>query len=98
MARPTADKDNDRRCGFEFITARDLDRLGTGGVIERLKARVGSDANVYLSVDIDVLDPAYAPGKLSSSSETKLPDPLLRRHGMQQRVRQSPAAGRLGNC
>lgn len=64
MARH-ADIDNDRRCGFEFITARALDRLGTAGVIEKLKERVG-DANVYISVDIDVLDPAYAPGKSRS--------------------------------
>ncbi|KAK0718957.1 arginase family-domain-containing protein [Apiosordaria backusii] len=60
LSRPAKDLDNDRRCGFEFVTARDLDRLGTAGIIERLKARVG-DAKVYVSVDIDVLDPAYAP-------------------------------------
>ena len=52
---------NDKRCGFEIVTARDIDRIGTAGVIERLKARVGN-TNVYISVDIDVLDPAYAPG------------------------------------
>ena len=52
---------NDARCGFSFVTARDLDRLGTRGVIEALKERVG-DSYVYISVDIDVLDPAYAPG------------------------------------
>lgn len=51
---------NDRRCGFEIVTARDIDRIGIAGVIERLKARVGS-TNVYISVDIDVLDPAFAP-------------------------------------
>jgi len=53
---------NDRRCGFHSITARDLDRMGSSGVIDAIKARVG-DANVYISVDIDVLDPAFAPGK-----------------------------------
>lgn len=30
------------------------------GIIDKLKTRVG-DTNVYISVDIDVLDPAYAP-------------------------------------
>ncbi|KAK4194453.1 arginase family-domain-containing protein [Triangularia verruculosa] len=60
LAHPVKDMKNDRRCGFDFVTARDLDRVGTSGIIERLKARVG-DANVYISVDIDVLDPAYAP-------------------------------------
>lgn len=52
---------NDRRCGFEIVTARDIDKIGVRGIIERLKDRVG-DTNVYISVDIDVLDPAYAPG------------------------------------
>jgi len=51
---------NDRRCGFEITTARDIDKLGVTGIVEKLKARVG-DTNVYISVDIDVLDPAYAP-------------------------------------
>lgn len=31
------------------------------GVIETLKGRVGN-SKVYISVDIDVLDPAFAPG------------------------------------
>ena len=51
---------NDKRCGFEIITARDIDKIGVAGIIDKLKARVG-DTNVYISVDIDVLDPSYAP-------------------------------------
>ena len=51
---------NDRRCGFEITTAREIDKIGVSGVIEKLRRRVGS-TNVYISVDIDVLDPAYAP-------------------------------------
>ena len=60
--RPKGDLRNDIRCGFEIIRARDIDRFGVNGVIEQLKARVGN-TKVYLSVDIDVLDPAFAPGK-----------------------------------
>lgn len=52
---------NDKRCGFEIITARDIDKIGVAGIIDKLKSRVGEN-NVYISVDIDVLDPAYAPG------------------------------------
>lgn len=48
-----------------MIKARDLDILGAAGVISRLKERVGN-SKVYISVDIDVLDPAYAPGMLGS--------------------------------
>ncbi|KAK5937828.1 hypothetical protein PMZ80_009957 [Knufia obscura] len=51
---------NDRRCGFEIVTARDIDKVGTQGIIDKLKERIG-DTPVYISVDIDVLDPAYAP-------------------------------------
>ncbi|PYH41639.1 agmatinase [Aspergillus saccharolyticus JOP 1030-1] len=54
------DLGNDLRCGFEMIKARDLDRLGIQGVIDRIQSRVG-DSRVYISVDIDVLDPAFAP-------------------------------------
>lgn len=53
---------NDKRCGFEIITARQIDRIGIDGVIGKIKERVG-DTRVYISVDIDVLDPAFAPGK-----------------------------------
>lgn len=51
---------NDKRCGFEIVTARDIDRIGISGIIEKIKERVG-DTPTYISVDIDVLDPAYAP-------------------------------------
>ena len=50
---------NDLRCGFEIIKARDIS-IGVDGVVQRLKERVGN-TNVYISVDIDVLDPAFAP-------------------------------------
>jgi agmatinase len=54
------DWNNDKRCGFEIITARDIDKVGINGIVEKLKERVG-DTNVYISVDIDVLDPSHAP-------------------------------------
>lgn len=52
---------HDLHCGFHAITARDLDRVGAHGVISQIKERVGA-SKVYISVDIDVLDPAFAPG------------------------------------
>ncbi|OPE53595.1 arginase family protein, partial [Mycolicibacterium diernhoferi] len=51
----------DANFGFSVITCRDIDSLGAEGVLARIKERVG-DAPVYVSVDIDVLDPAHAPG------------------------------------
>ncbi|PSR94511.1 arginase family-domain-containing protein [Coniella lustricola] len=60
VMRPKDDIRNDVRCGFELITARAIDRIGAEGVVKQIKERVGS-SNVYITVDIDVLDPAYAP-------------------------------------
>ncbi|KAG6357369.1 hypothetical protein INS49_013246 [Diaporthe citri] len=54
------DLDNDVQCGFEIITARVIDELGAKGVIKKLKERAAT-GNVYITVDIDVLDPAFAP-------------------------------------
>ena len=64
IGRPKGDLRNDLRCGFEIIRARDIDRIGVDGIIQKLKDRVG-DSKVYVSVDIDVLDPAFAPGESS---------------------------------
>jgi agmatinase len=47
--------------GFATIHCVELETLGVAGVIERMRARLG-DRPVYVSVDIDVLDPAHAPG------------------------------------
>ncbi|HEY5221686.1 MAG TPA: agmatinase [Microbacteriaceae bacterium] len=47
--------------GFSTIRASDFDRLGVDEVVRRVLERIG-DTPLYLSVDIDVLDPAFAPG------------------------------------
>lgn len=52
---------NDRRCGFDTITAREIDSKGVQSIIDGIRQRVG-ESNTYISVDIDVLDPAFAPG------------------------------------
>ena len=62
VANKKYDLRHDKSCGFDIVTARALDRIGTGGVIQRLKDRV-EGTRVYISVDIDVLDPAFAPGE-----------------------------------
>ncbi|MDX6331772.1 MAG: guanidinobutyrase / D-arginase [Streptomycetaceae bacterium] len=55
------DLDDDKRFGFRTIRASDLDVLGIAGAIQAIVERV-DDLPVYLSLDIDVLDPAFAPG------------------------------------
>ena len=56
-----ADLTDDARFGFSTVRTVDFDRLGVAEVVGRIRERAG-DAPVYLSVDIDVLDPAFAPG------------------------------------
>jgi agmatinase len=55
------DLSDDNVLGFQVIGSDDFQLDGLAAVIERMRARLG-DAPVYVSVDIDVLDPAHAPG------------------------------------
>ncbi|TGJ87616.1 hypothetical protein E0Z10_g1146 [Xylaria hypoxylon] len=82
LVRPKGDIQNDERCGFARLTARDLDRLGVSGIVSRIRDRVTGP--VYISVDIDVLDPAFAPvngtklltnPRLSPKKPTGTPEP-----------------------
>jgi len=57
----SGDLADDAAMGFLQISTNDVARDGTDAVIRRLVERVG-DAPLYVSVDIDVLDPAHAPG------------------------------------
>ncbi|WP_069811491.1 agmatinase [Streptomyces sp. TP-A0874] len=52
---------DDERLGFAVISSPEIESEGLPRAIERMLARLG-DRPVYLSVDIDVLDPAHAPG------------------------------------
>lgn len=61
IRRGDADLVHDRHCGFDIVMARDIDKIGVQGIADRIKKRVGNN-KVYISIDIDVLDPAYAPG------------------------------------
>jgi agmatinase len=47
--------------GLEFLTTEDVFRLGPEAVAAAIRDRVGSGP-AFISFDIDVVDPAYAPG------------------------------------
>jgi agmatinase len=49
------------RLGFATIHCAEVERDGLAAAVGRMRERLG-DAPVYVSVDIDVLDPAFAPG------------------------------------
>jgi len=57
-----SDYTNDGYCGFERVEARAIDdpEVGINGIIKKIRDRVGLTNPVYLSIDIDTLDPAFA--------------------------------------
>lgn len=57
-----ADYEDDNRQGFLRISADDIDELRPQGVVDKIMERIGIEVPVYLSIDIDVLDPGVAPG------------------------------------
>jgi len=56
-----SDLEEDAELGFRIVTAMEIERIGVEGTLSRIRERVG-DAPLYISIDIDVLDPAHAPG------------------------------------
>ena len=57
----STDLEESTRLGYATVACTDYDRLGLDGVIEAMRERLG-DGPVYVSVDIDVIDPGMAPG------------------------------------
>jgi agmatinase len=47
--------------GFQTLHCVEMETLGVAGAVSRMRERLG-DGPIYVSVDIDVLDPAHAPG------------------------------------
>jgi agmatinase len=57
----TGDLSEDADLGFQMFNCLDVDRVGVPAIIERLREQIDG-LPTYLSIDIDVLDPAFAPG------------------------------------
>lgn len=55
------DLSDDTMLGFQVLRSTDADDLGIDEMIARMLARVG-DRPVYVSIDVDVMDPAFTPG------------------------------------
>ncbi len=55
------DLEESTRLGYATVACTDYDRLGLDGVIAAMRERLG-EGPVYVSVDIDVIDPGMAPG------------------------------------
>ncbi|KAK2595594.1 hypothetical protein QQS21_006706 [Conoideocrella luteorostrata] len=56
------DNDDDTNQGWVRFSADDNDEIGTTGIIDGIMGTLETKDPVYLSMDIDVLDPACAPG------------------------------------
>jgi agmatinase len=56
-----SDLEDDDRMEFCRVSALEVGDLGVANVVDSLRRRIGA-APVYLSIDVDVLDPAHAPG------------------------------------
>ena len=50
------------RKGIFYVTSHDIARKGVREVSRAIKDKLAGFDSVYVSVDVDVLDPAYAPG------------------------------------
>lgn len=55
------DLDDDHRFGFGIVTSSDVYYQGVREVVAGLRDRIG-DRKLYISIDVDVMDPAHAPG------------------------------------
>jgi len=55
------DLEASRELGFDLLTTDAVRKLGVEETIARVRGRVG-DAKVYVSFDVDFVDPAFAPG------------------------------------
>uniref|UniRef100_UPI001F37F60D agmatinase n=1 Tax=Lentzea tibetensis TaxID=2591470 RepID=UPI001F37F60D len=56
-----SDLEDDKRLGFGIVTSADVMRRGVDETVSALRDRIGNRP-LYVSIDIDVLDPAHAPG------------------------------------
>ncbi len=55
------DLEDDERLGFSIVSSEYIEEHGVEAAIDRILTRIG-DRPLYVSIDIDVLDPAHAPG------------------------------------
>ncbi|HEX9261714.1 MAG TPA: agmatinase [Candidatus Bathyarchaeia archaeon] len=50
-----------KKAGIEFFTSQQILKEGSDQIARKLKQKLASYEDVYLTVDMDVLDPAFAP-------------------------------------
>jgi agmatinase len=63
--------------GLSFMNVSDLLNLGSGKVAATVKSRTARFRKIYLTFDMDVFDPAYAPGVGNPEADGLTPDMVL---------------------
>jgi len=66
-----------KKAGIESFSTQQIRHEGTERITETLKKRLEESENVYLSIDMDVLDPAYVPAAQNPEPEGLEPHCLL---------------------
>lgn len=51
----------DKKLGFDTVFCYEKEEIGIKGIVNKIVDKIG-DNRVYISLDIDVVDPAFAPG------------------------------------
>jgi agmatinase len=50
-----------KKAGIDFFTSQQIRKEGAAQITRRLREELAQHENLYLTIDMDVLDPAYAP-------------------------------------
>jgi len=58
-----------KRAGVQFFTAYEIKREGIENTVEKIVGALADCEKIYLSIDMDVLDPAYAPAAQNPEPE-----------------------------
>ncbi len=70
------DYPTNREHGFAMVLAREVDEIGVDGIVDIMRSRLTRP--VYITLDVDALDPAFAPGTGTPEIGGLLPRELLR--------------------
>lgn len=65
------------KAGIEFLTTQQIRKEGSEEIARQLEKILAKHENIYLSVDMDVLDPAYAPAVQNPEADGLDPTCLL---------------------
>jgi agmatinase len=66
-----------KKAGVEFFTSQQIIKQGSEQIVKQLKEKLAPYENVYLTVDMDVLDPAFVPAVQNPEPEGITPTALL---------------------